>query len=893
MQENYKLIITGEIGSENYLAKFSLAVRTKIADSIGISIGELNDSRIDFGSFYDNRTFVSQDFLKISFNMSSKLNTSQDDRLAELKKNVEQGSLQFKDSGGLQWNIPRQNFKGSLSAYPSLVAAALNRRYYNKMTGQAGEIAVNHASLICMPDNTLKENVPIIDKWIPRSNLSFRANQFKVYSKPCESPNLFIFELYFIATNDYKTVSSNLKNVSYAIQNQLNLFLQNSDSKVLDVKLSKIAINGTYQMPTVAIRECIQVILKVRSISNSPTDPLESLLGEPWPPIYVNNVKLFIPAQKFGDTFRNVQLNLALARQTLPFQLVGSIRYLGDEGLLASNVTKQLSSIMNLSAGCFSKPQLLYNRDVIFYIDISSICDDGVVDISDANDTFWRLLNAGDLVLQDVSGHPCLAQAITTQVIRLCIFIITELNPASGEMSEVRQTLYHYFQKLFDRNHDPNYSASAGLIYDTNTNVAMKTLRVDIRLAMPCGELKKVNILNGTTLGSIDGTRVTIPKQILRRHQECLSNFNWVGSMEVITMFIQPVLDEANVRVRYNLSCFYNESQEEHLLATLQSKAHTGSNFGALFQHNKAEMLFNFPDKCPTNYLLEINWFKLNVLVDSRGVLKGFSGIQNTTDFASAFISQYLAYHEISEKRLLPGTNVSGVAYAGFYNGQWTPEMLTDVIQVSFVVVTITGLQGVDRPTHGGFAITYNNETLFAPLQYANGSAVDPAQIRNLEILIECEFRTLVESNETAFVDDFKRQVSTWTKIPSDYLMYHAIGTYKPKSTQFRLNVTSQFRNESIDLDALYGNFTQMLGKNKMTIKDEYNYPIHILPLRDHTFIIIDSYDETYLKTVPGITAAVILILTVGYMDIKFRIKSWCKKRVASRNAISPQSQAE
>lgn len=100
-------------------------------------------------------------------------------------------------------------------------------------------------------------------------------------------------------------------------------------------------------------------------------------------------------------------------------------------------------------------------------------------------------------------------------------------------------------------------------------------------------------------------------------------------------------------------------------------------------------------------------------------------------------------------------------------------------------MATVTGLQEVDRPTHRGLAFAYNNETLFAPLQYANGSAVYPAQVRTLEILIACQFTTLVGDNETAFVHDFKKQVVSWTKIPSDYLMEHAIAPYKQRSTQF------------------------------------------------------------------------------------------------------------
>ena len=381
-----------------------------------------------------------------------------------------------------------------------------------------------------------------------------------------------------------------------------------------------------------------------------------------------------------------------------------------------------------------------------------------------------------------------------------------------------------------------------------------------------------------------DGTTMTIPEHYIDTAHFGQCTHNYLVSPR---FSIQPTINRPRERVRFYLASTFERSRGDDLLPALVPLITAVSNFSIIFSATDEDA------SNTTSCALQIDWCYLSVLVDPSSAFR--SGIQNGSQFASAVAQQYLQYYNISEKGLLPGSKVSSVDYAGYYNGNWAAAMMTGVIQVSFAVATVTGLQEVNRPTHGGITLTYNNETLFAPLQFVNGSAVYPAQIRTIEILIACPINILPWNNLTVFVGNFRKQVIEWTKIPTKFFMGNEIGPWiiNDESTQFRLNVTDQVLNHTINLNVLYGNFTKKLATNKMTIKDEYNYPIHILPLKKHNFIIVGPYDEMYLKTVPGIAATVILVLTVAYMDISFRIKSWFKKRAANKIAVSAQPQAE
>ena len=571
--------------------------------------------------------------------------------------------------------------------------------------------------------------------------------------------------------------------------------------------------------------------------------------------------------------------------ETLSFQLIGMEKCLAVYDTLRSIFIQQLSEILNLNKDCFRNPVLESGDYLIFHCNISSVCETDVVDIGAANVTFWRLLKENNLIFEIRQGEKHLAQSLTDNVVAVHLFIFIEKKPT---MEYIQQLLKSRFPDLSIRDiAQPSWATAL----NNDAFVGKGLWNILLTGIFSCAQLKKMRQVPKTQPDSVYWMTTLLTGQNI----PCSLDPEYSADDHIVYPPIPPSVNKPKERVVFNLTGQFNDDEtidnEDKLLAFLQKSSNIDSDFGNLILTQEVTICAKISSKNS----LQIDWYNLKMLTDRGGVLKRFSGSQDRIDFVSALVGQYLEYYNISQKALLPGTNVTGVSYAGIYNGEWTEAMLTDVIQLSFAVATITGLEEVNRVTHGGIPFDYKYETLFAPLQFTNGSVINSTKIRTIEILIACPLTNLPKNNVTLFVDEFKKQLTKWTNIPPDFFMDHEIGpwTINTRSTQFRLNATNQFRNQTIDLDSLYGNFTVQLNTNKMAVMDEYNYPIHILPLKDNTFIIIGRYDETLLKAVPGIAATVILVLTVCYMDIKFRIKAWIKKRAAKNNAVSPQSQAE
>lgn len=903
------MIVYGETGPESNLTKWSLNVKEQISNWLSgkseesedasdsdpnddpanntdsdnpanVTIGDLNDSSIQVGAFYDPETFVSQHFIQLSLNLTQ-------NALSTLKGKLKKTQLRDLDDSTL--NIPAQDFKGQvLEPKLDILEKEYVVEFYNSNTSQVFQVKSYRLTLVCPSEMEYSlDNVKALINNETGSNSianhSFSMSGVKIFSQPCTATKIYIFQLPLIALNDYdQTVPNDEAGFTSAIRDRFNQLINNDSMYVYSVQVNYFPLNGTYDMTNVTIRDCVEIVLNVRSIVNTFDNPLAPLLAKmPLPPSALNN--LIIPTQTY-DGFRT-KFMVDIVQETFSFHLAGlglGAMVIGNYGD-ALNLTAQLSNILRLPFSCFQDSLFVRDKECTqFHINVTSVCGDRMVDIVEANSTFLRLLNGGNLILKGVNGEKYLAQPLAERKILIEFIILTDLKTNENDL-ESFLTLHVPKLMISDESYTQLYR---GELVNGVTNIATRILRVVFLAEMNCSYAAKIKVLDSTTLGIVNGSQMAIPKQTIDagilRKCPFSSNIKLQYSVSP-TVAIQPVLGKLKERARFNLSTKFDYTTKDDVLATLQNQ--TYNNFSGILNNSVTDI----EDGEETQYQLQIDWYNLSVLVEPASALRGFSGVTSKSDFLTVAMQKYLDWHKIPQNQILPGTNASGVAYAGMYNGKMNTNMLTDVIQVSFAVANIVTLGAQNRDTHGGYTFEYNNETLLVPLQYANGSAVKATHIRTIEILIAYDFKMLVANNERGFVEMFKRQVSTWTNISSEFFMNYTMGPFGEKDTAFRLNATAQYRNKTIDLEALYSNFTIKLDTNKMAIKDDTGYPIHILPLKVNNFIIIRYYDETKLKSVPAIAATVILIVTVAYIDIiEFRIKRWYKKREAKRNAITP-----
>ena len=98
-----------------------------------------------------------------------------------------------------------------------------------------------------------------------------------------------------------------------------------------------------------------------------------------------------------------------------------------------------------------------------------------------------------------------------------------------------------------------------------------------------------------------------------------------------------------------------------------------------VFFHNYADFNSDFSNIFPTDvivkesfsidYLVQIEWYNLTIVTDPGKLLNGFSGIKDRSHFTCEIMQQYRKYYNIRYIKMMQGSNVSGVPYAGFYNG--------------------------------------------------------------------------------------------------------------------------------------------------------------------------------------------------------------------------------
>ena len=227
--------------------------------------------------------------------------------------------------------------------------------------------------------------------------------------------------------------------------------MNNTETKVVSVDVTNVTLRGIYNSSTddsyiADIASCIQVTLQMRSIAGVDDNPLEPLLEKKWPPIRTaDKKKLIIPEQNKRLSSKMPQLQVTPVKEMLSFQLTGLGNFFGDGLDLEDSFKKQLSTILNLSTTCFDKPLLKRDDYFNFYCNISSVCDDRTVSISDATATFRRLLNDNQLIMHDLNGNMFVARSLKVGVVSVDLLIFTKQRP---NMDVIEELLKNDFDDL-------------------------------------------------------------------------------------------------------------------------------------------------------------------------------------------------------------------------------------------------------------------------------------------------------------------------------------------------------------------------------------------------------------------------------------------------------------
>ena len=449
-QETLQIILFEETSPESDLAKLNSALKSQLANLLNLSTEELLDWRLDFGAFYNNKTFFSQQFVQISFNLSSASIACKQQYLSGIKNSSGDGKLQLFDSNGLQLNVPVQDLRGGIQCTKSegpkdltgpcdcIEAKSATIAHYSVATDQVCEFTGSYHSIVCSSQvqYCLDQVIPFFSIYLNRSYEILVTNR-TINREPCFSPTLAVYLFPILALNDFETMKITVP--PKAIADQINKFLNNTDVFIVDALIfDKLPITATYKKSTIPIIDGtlikLQVQSVVRSVGDSPIEPQLVIKG--WPPFAINNTKVIIPEQDCKQT-----LITAIVVETFSFRL--SITNKRNSPVVPGQLSfiEQLSHVLDVPATCFQVPQykIIHKNhnvgqkfrslmDYYLQVNISSMCGHDIIDIGRANATFWQLLNAGQLTLKGVNGQYYLALSIRkVDHVTIQFFIITKL----------------------------------------------------------------------------------------------------------------------------------------------------------------------------------------------------------------------------------------------------------------------------------------------------------------------------------------------------------------------------------------------------------------------------------------------------------------------------------
>ena len=343
--------------------------------------------------------------------------------------------------------------------------------------------------------------------------------------------------------------------------------------------------------------------------------------------------------------------------------------------------------------------------------------------------------------------------------------------------------------------------------------------------------------------------------------------------------------------MRFPLSCskFKPTDYDIGPVATLFRDQFESSNMSPLQLIANSSDIMYIDNNCDNQSFVLIHSFKVTVLNDFNA-----SVTDNSAEFLTMAKNLLLNMLNFSQSQFI-NLKTNRIAYPGLFNGKFTPELFSNVIQLTLVTFSITNdSQAVLNYSYGAQSFDWNASRLYIPSQNSSGVTRVNLQIRTVSMEILSSREMLVGDSGSAYFEYFKLQLSYVIGIPTGLFLDYRTEPSKVKFLAYHVNVSNYFNGSLIEINAPIDAFYKKLAFNKMKLKDATEFPVHIVPFNlQHKFIVISKYDETYLFNGSLIAGFTTLLICVIHAEIRYGMRLWKKRWYANAGAVFPSQRVQ
>ena len=516
-----KIIIVGDYSAYS-AAPLAATLAEQTALALNFSVDKNARASIVLGNLYDAQTNLSNSAAQLSFY------SIQNGQLARLQALVASSGLQLKTPSGSACAIPHnQDLQGSV-AYDLVGSPTLLADYFNLTKGEASMSALLFG-VACFAKSSVsieQMSATFADQLQQNPNIfhaHFNATLFATKDAPCVNNSIQVYPFKLTILNEWdKTTGADPGPFQKSMQQQLIQVLKIPPDNFISISAASVDLSGICNgQSALLFPQAIQLTFNLLTVPQETQVSFTSIMC-----FYeegdlsltgVNDEPLNIPAQYCQGTLKS-----ALIIQTLAFAITGDNQAIvgTSEDQFASCVNQQLINKINLPANYLKNYQvekggvnsIVYTRSTF-----SSFSDQGVIDISQANTTFYQLLDAGNLNLMNTRNEPLKIRNLNDVVIStpLSLIFIGKIQPeASANLSDkLSQQLSDFLQVPDTSLANPN--VLTGELFHTSTNISTRIINFSANLlssysnyrlaigklnhSLTAGELK-VQDLNNTNL---------------------------------------------------------------------------------------------------------------------------------------------------------------------------------------------------------------------------------------------------------------------------------------------------------------------------------------------------------------------------------------------------------
>ena len=595
---------------------------------------------------------------------------------------------------------------------------------------------------------------------------------------------------------------------------------------------------------------------------------------------YENNITLLDQKQQqlnIPSQYCNGGLKRPLISQTIQFAIFGDYSLIDGrcQEIFAPYVPTEFIDMLGLPNAFFNgyTSERLPADTVVVSVNVSSFSFAGPDYIGSVNETFFKILATGIFNLFDQNGKPLRVSNVDNIVVSKVYQLIVlapslhaganQANFSDKISKQITDSINISAFRFSNRKVDVGQ-----LVSDPATNVVTSLARFTFNFTINyTGFGDKVSLLktlvanNSLLLNDLQGNRLLVPAD-----QDLKSTFSH-------PLPIRPLMNNLSSRAYFDLSCSVTP---QNLDATVISMAKVVENqlnnrvpFSQIYL-NSSFSNFETSNQVCNRPRVSAEQIKMTILNDYDSLVG--DDVTNFIDFIKPKLTAMLN----TSIDTLISVNVNRVNYSGPVNGSLGSQVLfSGIIQLSFV--KLSNKQTNDSQILcQAQRLVYNNDTLFIPKQYKNGSTENTIENYTISFQIMCNLDVLVEDNVAGFKDQLRQHLSATLQISTDFFKDSWLYGESQYESSFHLTIVSYHNESVIDIRKPIVSFYKQLSGNNMKIRDITNYPVHILTYKlKHTFIILQKYSETAMKNASVIIGFVLLFWAV----IKSEFEGWLKRR--------------